>query len=54
MQPKEDGARQGSWIRDQVRLERYRCLLKGLYIEKGLSLDLSTKSETVNEAKYSM
>ena len=36
-------------IRDQVRLERHRCLLKGLYIGEGLSL----KGETVNEAKYS-
>jgi hypothetical protein len=40
-------------IRDQVRLERHRCLLKGLYTGRGLSLKLGTKGETVNEAKYS-
>ena len=40
-------------IRDQVRLERHRRLLKGLYTGKGLSLKLGTKGETVNEAKYS-
>ena len=27
---------------------------QGLYTGEGLSLDLGTKSETVNEAKYSM
>jgi len=41
-------------IRDQVRLERHRHLLKGLYTGEGLSLKLGTKGETVNEAKYSM
>jgi hypothetical protein len=40
-------------IRDQVRLERHMCLLKGLYTRGGLSLKLSMKGETVNEAKYS-
>jgi hypothetical protein len=40
-------------IRDQVRLERYRGLLKGLYTGGGLSLKLGTKGETVNEAKCS-
>ena len=40
-------------IRDQVRLERHMCLLKGLYTGEGLSLKLGTKDETVNEAKYS-
>jgi hypothetical protein len=53
MQPKRDGARQESRIRDQVRLERHRRLLKGLYTGGGLSLDLSMKSKTVNKAKYS-
>jgi hypothetical protein len=38
---------------DQVRLERHKHLLKGLYIREGLSLKLGTKGETVNEAKYS-
>ena len=42
-----------TWIGDQVRLERHRRLLKGLYTGKGLSLKLGTKGETVNEAKYS-
>jgi hypothetical protein len=42
-----------TWIGDQVRLERHRCLLKGLYTGKGLDLKLGTKGETVNEAKYS-
>jgi hypothetical protein len=40
-------------IRDQVRLERHICLLKGLYIGEGLSLNLGMKSEIVNETKYS-
>jgi hypothetical protein len=40
-------------IRNQVRLERHRCLLKGLYTGEGLSLKLGMKGETVNEAKYS-
>jgi hypothetical protein len=40
-------------IRDQVRLERHRRLLKGLYTGKGLSLKLGMKGETVNKAKYS-
>jgi len=40
-------------IRDQVRLERHRRLLKGLYTGEGLSLKLGMKDETVNEAKYS-
>jgi hypothetical protein len=40
-------------IRDQVRLERHRHLLKVLYTGEGLSLDLSVKGEMVNEAKYS-
>jgi hypothetical protein len=40
-------------IMDQVRLERHRRLLKGLYTGEGLSLKLGTKGETVNEAKYS-
>ena len=43
-----------TWIRDQVRLKRHRCLLKGLYTGEGLSLDLGIKSETVNKAKYSI
>jgi len=30
------------------------CLLKGLYTGEGLSLNLGMKSETGNEAKYSM
>ena len=38
-----------TWIGDQVRLERHRRLLKGLYTGEGLSLKLSTKGETVNE-----
>ena len=42
-----------TWIMDQVRLERHRRLLKGLYTGGGLSLKLGTKGETVNEAKYS-
>jgi len=33
---------------DQVRLERHKCLLKGLYIGEGLSLKLCMKGETVN------
>jgi hypothetical protein len=41
-------------IRDQVRLERHKRLLKGLYTGGGLSLKLSTKGKTVNEAKYSI
>jgi hypothetical protein len=40
-------------IRDQVRLERHKRHLKSLYIREGLSLNLSLKGETVNEAKYS-
>ena len=48
------GALNKTWIMDQVRLERHRCHLKGLYIGEGLSLKLGTKGETVNEAKYSM
>jgi hypothetical protein len=40
-------------IRDQVRLKRHKCLLKGLYTRGGLSLELGTKGETVNKAKYS-
>ena len=47
------GALNKTRIRDQVRLERHRRHLKGLYTGKGLSLKLSTKGETVNEAKYS-
>jgi hypothetical protein len=41
-------------IRDQVRLERHKRLLKYLYTGEGLSLNLGTKSEMVNKAKYSM
>jgi hypothetical protein len=48
------GALNKTRINDQVRLERHRRLLKGLYTGKGLSLKLGTKGETVNEAKYSM
>jgi hypothetical protein len=48
------GALNKTWIMDQVRLERHMHLLKGLYTGGGLSLKLSTKGETVNEAKYSM
>ena len=40
-------------IGDQVRLERHRRLLKGLYTGGGLSLKLSLEGEMVNEAKYS-
>ena len=47
------GALNKTRINDQVRLERHRRLLKGLYIGEGLSLKLGTKGETVNEAKYS-
>jgi hypothetical protein len=47
------GALNKTRINDQVRLERHMRLLKGLYTEGGLSLKLSTKGETVNEAKYS-
>jgi hypothetical protein len=36
-------------IRDQVRLERHRRLLKGLYTGEELSLKLSMKGETINE-----
>jgi hypothetical protein len=50
----DSGALNKTWIKDQVRLERHRHLLKGLYTGKGLSLKLGTKGETVNEAKYSM
>ena len=48
------GALNKTQIMDQVRLERHRCLLKGLYTGEGLSLKLGMKGETVNEAKYSM
>jgi hypothetical protein len=48
------GALNKTQINDQVRLERHRRLLKGLYTGGGLSLKLSTKGETVNKAKYSM
>jgi hypothetical protein len=48
------GALNKTQIMDQVRLERHRHLLKGLYIGEGLSLKLGTKGETVNEAKYSI
>ena len=47
------GALNKTRINDQVRLERHRRLLKGLYTGKGQSLKLGTKGETVNEAKYS-
>jgi hypothetical protein len=47
------GALNKTRIKDQVRLERHRRLLKGLYTGKGLSLKLGMKGETVNEAKYS-
>jgi len=47
------GALNKTRINDQVRLERHRRLLKGLYTGGGLSLKLGTKGETVNEAKYS-
>jgi hypothetical protein len=50
---KKGGWGQMTRIGDQVRLERHRCLLKGLYTGKGLDLKLGTKGETVNEAKYS-
>jgi len=49
----DSGALNKTWIMDQVRLERHRCLLKGLYIGEGLSLKLGMKGEMVNEAKYS-
>jgi hypothetical protein len=48
------GALNKTRINNQVRLERHRCLLKGLYTEGGQSLKLGTKGETVNEAKYSI
>jgi hypothetical protein len=44
------GALNKTWIMDQVRLERHRRLLKGLYTGEGLNLKLGTKGETVNEA----
>jgi len=47
------GALNKTRINDQVRLERHRRLLKGLYTGKGLSPKLGTKGETVNRAKYS-
>jgi len=47
------GALNKTRINDQVRLERHRRLLKGLYTGKGLSLKLGMKGETVNKAKYS-
>jgi hypothetical protein len=50
----DSGALNKTRIKDQVRLERHRHLLKGLYIGKGLSLKLGTKGKTVNKAKYSM
>ena len=34
---------------DQVRLERHKCLLKGLYTGEGLSLKLGLKGETVTK-----
>jgi hypothetical protein len=49
----DSGALNKTWIRDQVRLERHRHHLKGLYIGEGLSLKLGMKGETVNKAKYS-
>jgi len=49
----DSGALNKTRIMDQVRLERHRCLLKGLYTGEGLSLKLGLKGETVNEAKYS-
>ena len=49
----QEGRGQMTRIRDQVRLERHRRLLKGLYTGEGLSLKLGAKGETVNEAKYS-
>jgi hypothetical protein len=39
---------------NQVRLERHKRLLKGLYTGGGLNLKLGMKGETVNKAKYSM
>jgi len=39
----DSGALNKTQIRDQVRLERHRHLLKGLYIGKGLSLKLGIK-----------
>jgi hypothetical protein len=50
----DSGALNKTWIMDQVRLERHRRLLKGLYTRGGLSLKLGTKGETVNKAKYSI
>ena len=49
----DSGALNKTQIMDQVRLERHRRLLKGLYTGEGLSLKLGLKGETVNEAKYS-
>ena len=49
----DSGALNKTQIMDQVRLERHKRLLKGLYTGEGLSLDLGMKSEIVNEAKYS-
>ena len=40
------GALNKTRIMDQVRLERHRRLLKGLYTGEGLSLKLGTKGET--------
>ena len=50
---RDSGALNKTRIMDQVRLERHRRLLKGLYTREGLSLKLGMKGETVNEAKYS-
>jgi hypothetical protein len=47
------GALNKTRIKDQVRLERHKRLLKGLYTGEGLGLKLSTKDETINRAKYS-